>query len=331
MMGGPGAMMAPGSGALNGPYIGVIKSFVRKSGYGFIECPQVMFTYGCDAFLGIESLESFDVGSRVTFWVELSQDGKPRARALQSAGGGPKGCGGKASGYGGGGGGGKSFASGCGGKAFAGGGCGGGFGACGGKGGKAFAAQGGFAGAARSSVAASAKRSSHSEPSVGRFSGTIKSFVKKTGFGFIECDETFGQYGFDVLVDQEEIGHFSPGDQVSFVAFLNKDGKPKARSLTSAGGGRGGGGGDAKRRRMAPPEEAEGMTFYEGRLKSFVRKTGFGFIESADIQALFGGDAIVDAEVLEQAGAPVEVGMFLYFAVDVSPQGKPRAVAVRLG
>lgn len=73
-------------------------------------------------------------------------------------------------------------------------------------------------------------RYSGADPAECRYSGTIKSFNELTGFGFIECPETFLMFGRDVFLHKQQRGRFAQGDSVTFKLELSK-GKPQAQDL----------------------------------------------------------------------------------------------------
>lgn len=69
---------------IEGRFAGVIKSFNEKSGYGFIECPDLKAAgYQNDAFLNRQQLQAFQVGSQVSFEVFVNQKGQPVAKNLE--------------------------------------------------------------------------------------------------------------------------------------------------------------------------------------------------------------------------------------------------------
>jgi pentatricopeptide repeat protein len=64
-----------------------------------------------------------------------------------------------------------------------------------------------------------------------RFVGVIRVFNRERGFGFIHSPELVDRFQERVFLHQLQIGPFDVGDSVSFGIFLNKDGKPQAKSL----------------------------------------------------------------------------------------------------
>lgn len=68
-----------------------------------------------------------------------------------------------------------------------------------------------------------------------RYSGTVKSFNAKAGYGFVECPEIKQAFGNDVFVHWAQMGSITQGSQVSFAVFVNKDAKPQAFDMLEAG------------------------------------------------------------------------------------------------
>merc|ERR1711948_161031 len=66
---------------------------------------------------------------------------------------------------------------------------------------------------------------------LGDFVGTIKSFVHKANYGFIECPQ-LAEHG-DVFLWGDEIRGYRPGQTVTFTAVMTDDGQPQARNLRS--------------------------------------------------------------------------------------------------
>merc|ERR1719456_1006210 len=81
-MGGMGGMGMPGPGAATGRFQGRIKSFNVQKGFGFIECPEAHQIYGRDVFLHKAQIGQFQIGSQVSFAVEMNKQNMPQARDL---------------------------------------------------------------------------------------------------------------------------------------------------------------------------------------------------------------------------------------------------------
>merc|ERR1719424_1271015 len=92
MMPGMGGMpMMPGMGVpglsqATGRYQGFIKSFNEQKGFGFIDCGEAHQTYGRDVFLHKAQIANFQIGSQVSFAVEINKNNMPQARDLVEAG-----------------------------------------------------------------------------------------------------------------------------------------------------------------------------------------------------------------------------------------------------
>jgi len=67
-----------------GEFVGTIKSFSGKGGYGFIECPEVAALGYQNVFLPGYEIRGYRVGHKVTFTAVLSKDQKPQAKMLKS-------------------------------------------------------------------------------------------------------------------------------------------------------------------------------------------------------------------------------------------------------
>merc|ERR1711865_1161805 len=70
---------------LLGNFVGIIKSFNAKSGYGFIECEDLS-NLGCnkDVFLLHKEFEGYEVGAWVKFTAFMNSKGQPQAKELKS-------------------------------------------------------------------------------------------------------------------------------------------------------------------------------------------------------------------------------------------------------
>jgi len=161
---------------------------------------------------------------------------------------------------------------------------------------------------------------------VGDFVGTIKSFVRKTGYGFIECPELG-----DVFMLEEEMRGYQVGHTVRFTAVRSAEGKPQAKDLRS---------GlkedtfvprepkedtfvprEPRQKRQRVEELGEHLGDFQGRIKSFVEKTGYGFIECAAVSQMGYQDVFLHAE--DKWGHNVDD--IVAFSVYIKPDGKPHA------
>eukprot|EP00930_Biecheleria_cincta_P053555 TRINITY_DN3910_c0_g2_i1.p1 TRINITY_DN3910_c0_g2~~TRINITY_DN3910_c0_g2_i1.p1 ORF type:complete len:999 (-),score=199.68 TRINITY_DN3910_c0_g2_i1:81-3077(-) len=62
--------------------VGVIESFNKEKGFGFIRCPETYRVYNKDVFVAANEIKQFEVGEKVCFDVILSDRGQPQARNL---------------------------------------------------------------------------------------------------------------------------------------------------------------------------------------------------------------------------------------------------------
>ena len=72
------------SGGVIGEFVGTIKSFSDKSGYGFIECPEIKSQYEKDCFVVGSEKKGYRIGHKVRFTAVLNKDGAPGAKGLKS-------------------------------------------------------------------------------------------------------------------------------------------------------------------------------------------------------------------------------------------------------
>merc|ERR1712059_23718 len=68
------------SGGELGEFIGKLKSFSDKNGYGFIECEDISAVGYGDIFLHKDMKKNWMVGSQVRFTCFLTGEGKPHAK-----------------------------------------------------------------------------------------------------------------------------------------------------------------------------------------------------------------------------------------------------------
>eukprot|EP01062_Namystynia_karyoxenos_P043039 TRINITY_DN31502_c0_g2_i1.p1 TRINITY_DN31502_c0_g2~~TRINITY_DN31502_c0_g2_i1.p1 ORF type:complete len:240 (+),score=40.96 TRINITY_DN31502_c0_g2_i1:150-869(+) len=68
-------------------------------------------------------------------------------------------------------------------------------------------------------------------PAVCRWRGTIKSFNKVSGYGFVSSPETQKWYGRDVFLQRKECKGLNVGDTVEFSVELSHAGMPQARDV----------------------------------------------------------------------------------------------------
>jgi len=194
------------------------------------------------------------------------------------------------------------------------------------------------------------------EAGVEAFTGRVKSFNAQHGYGFVECEETFTEFGHDIQVPKGVSTKLTAGEQVSFKIDMNDEGMPVVTEIWPAGPAKA-----AKRKRVEvaakakkvqkvakkpvpkeideedgeaafdPEEElgeelggapADGET-YEGEIISFDCGSGRGFISCEGVKATFDQDVYVHRKVLAQAKA--NVGDVVRFTIHVNSQGLPQA------
>jgi len=65
-----------------GRFLGRIKSFNPRHGFGFIDCPDARSRFSRDVFIHKAQMGDLDVGMEITFSVEPNRDGMPQARDI---------------------------------------------------------------------------------------------------------------------------------------------------------------------------------------------------------------------------------------------------------
>jgi len=191
-------------------YLGSLKSFNSRTGYGFLECAESRAVFGVDIFIHRYWLPMpWHVGQLAEFSVNYSSRGQPQAtdvnwlprlptpapvassaaasdRAAPAAGASAAGPAGSA----------------------------------------APAAGGG-------STAAAAKPKQQPDPAKPRQFGELKNFLVAQGYGFIQCDEIFHTYQRDVYFDKTQLpgNTWRPGQTVEFTVAHNPRGHPQARDI----------------------------------------------------------------------------------------------------
>eukprot|EP00418_Pyrodinium_bahamense_P083302 CAMPEP_0179064392 /NCGR_PEP_ID=MMETSP0796-20121207/27926_1 /TAXON_ID=73915 /ORGANISM="Pyrodinium bahamense, Strain pbaha01" /LENGTH=274 /DNA_ID=CAMNT_0020761341 /DNA_START=72 /DNA_END=896 /DNA_ORIENTATION=+ len=193
---------------------GVIKSFNMSNGFGFIDCPELHAVFGNDVFLHNKQLGEFGPGAMVSFAVCLSKDNKPQAYDLQHMSGkgmmalgppyevlmmkGKWGFKGKPDD---------------------------------GKGKRSWQGKSGKSGDMEARKVQTPPGTAPWEE-LGQFSGTVKSFNPKSGYGFITCVE-LQDMGFtnDVFLHHQQMGDCNVGMEVTFTCYLNSKGQPQAKEV----------------------------------------------------------------------------------------------------
>jgi len=170
-------------------------------------------------------------------------------------------------------------------------------------------------------------QSQQSDPTQGKYVGTITTFNDQTHFGFISSQQATQNFGKDVFLSSMEIGQFRVGDTVSFDVALNKSGKPQARNLSA---------GHAAppappppvstshhspRQSTGPPPGEGDMTRYCGTIQTFNPDKHFGFISCPEVAHQYSKDTFVsDLEL-----GNYRVGDQISFRVVLNSRGHPQA------
>jgi len=143
-----------------------------------------------------------------------------------------------------------------------------------------------------------------------RLRGTLKSFVKITGYGFITCAETFAAFGRDVYALRDQIGHLTVGNAVTFEVFINRSGNPEAKNVQDDN-------------EVAREYEAvvNGGAVFHGYLKSFHPGNGYGFISCGEIFAVHQRDVFVHRDQVGQ----LQIGQEVAFNVALNDRKQPQA------
>merc|ERR1719291_313454 len=113
----------------------------------------------------------------------------------------------------------------------------------------------------------------------------------------------------------KQLKNFKVGDHVTFTLVLGKDGKPQAIDL-EAPGAAGAAGAANSAGAVASGDR------YAGTVKKFDQAKGFGFIECADLQQMYGRDVWVHHQQLNN----FNVGDEVTFDMVLNKAGHPQAI-----
>eukprot|EP00929_Paragymnodinium_shiwhaense_P002710 TRINITY_DN1029_c0_g2_i1.p1 TRINITY_DN1029_c0_g2~~TRINITY_DN1029_c0_g2_i1.p1 ORF type:complete len:140 (-),score=59.21 TRINITY_DN1029_c0_g2_i1:226-645(-) len=72
------------SGGILGEYVGTVKSFNARTGYGFIESPDIQAMGYRDVFMHGDMRKEFDTGDKVKFTAFLTSKGELQCKDLQA-------------------------------------------------------------------------------------------------------------------------------------------------------------------------------------------------------------------------------------------------------
>jgi len=176
-------------------YVGKLKTYNNKNGYGFLECKQSKKDWGGDVFIHKNNIPvPWNIGQPVEFAVNCNNRGQPQAfdcnwlprlpQPQQQVPSTPPGLA------------------------------------------PAPASTGGYAAAPK---AEPKEEVENNEP---RRFGTVKSFSQTSGFGFINCEEIQQAYQRDVYLDKSNIPtNWRIGQFVEFTVGFNSRGQPQAKKM----------------------------------------------------------------------------------------------------
>lgn len=134
---------------------------------------------------------------------------------------------------------------------------------------------------------------------VPQYCGTIKSFNAQNGFGFIECGKTYGHWERDVYLNAANLPFGAAiGRKVLFEVECKK-GQPQARNVRLG---------------------------YQGKMQSYGKEKGYGFIACEETYRLFHQDVYVPAEVF--ANSTCSVLDEVFFELRLDKNGKPQASCI---
>lgn len=189
---------------------------------------------------------------------------------------------------------------------------------------------------------------------VAYYVGRLKTFNSRTGYGFVECEQTTKDFGADVFIHKNLVPNpWHIGQPVEFAVSVNNRGQPQARDVQwlpplqagggpgapmaqalggapGAGGGYGSGsfmpgmpgmpgaaaGADAARSSSAAPWGGQAQEFL-GSVKSFSPIQGYGFLSHDDMAA----DVYFDRTSLTP-GDEVKTGQYVSYCVKVNARGQ---------
>jgi len=162
--------------------------------------------------------------------------------------------------------------------------------------------------------------------------GVIKSFAQAKGYGFIKCQATFEVYKADVFLHKNDarlLGKVSAGTPVRFAVRLNSNGQPQARDVSLHNTGETAPdntvtAGSTSRNNDMDAARVDWDRVFTGRVKKYDATAGFGFLDCAATQRLFGRDVFLHKNQAEEAGSP-RAGEFVKFCVEVNSKGQPQA------
>lgn len=148
--------------------------------------------------------------------------------------------------------------------------------------------------------------------------GTIKSFDKLQGYGFVSCPEINESHARDAFLHESQIKGFKPGDHVAFSMRLNDQGNPQAYNLHDAPASVGWLAIESDVvKKMDEDEE------YEGVIKSFSVAHGYGFVGCQKLFDMYERDVFIQQSEYTGLG----IGDTIAFTAKVR-KGMPKVTAV---
>merc|ERR1719382_780887 len=151
-----------------------------------------------------------------------------------------------------------------------------------------------------------------------KFIGLIKSFDEEKGYGFVTSDAIREKYGKDIFVSKASLNGeiLKTGDQVTFTVKMGQKG-PVAATLTVMPEG-------------SFETETRAGTTYRGEVKVWNEEKGWGFVTSAESNAIFGKDVFLRRATLGD-NPPPSVGDAVSFTVRIGKGDKAEVASVTLG
>eukprot|EP00929_Paragymnodinium_shiwhaense_P002164 TRINITY_DN102374_c0_g1_i1.p1 TRINITY_DN102374_c0_g1~~TRINITY_DN102374_c0_g1_i1.p1 ORF type:complete len:395 (-),score=75.55 TRINITY_DN102374_c0_g1_i1:152-1336(-) len=160
------------------------------------------------------------------------------------------------------------------------------------------------------------------------FVGSLKSFNKRTGYGFIECEQTYNIWKTDVYIHKNMIPTpWKIGQFVEFAAVQNPKGQPQAQDVmwmpidVVPPKPKGEGDVDKKGDDAAPVPK---ILMHIGTLKSYNTSQGYGFLSSDPVFSKHHCDVYLDRSQLPQ-NVPWAMGQVVEFELVYNRKGQPQA------
>jgi len=155
--------------------------------------------------------------------------------------------------------------------------------------------------------------------------GKLKSYNSRTGYGFLESEQTHAIYNTDVYIHKSQVpSPWTIGQQVEFAVQQNSRGQPQASDVLwlpaqkqskqepKAG----------KKTEEEPPPRSNQT--HIGQLKSYSHVQGYGFIECEEIMKNHSCDVYLDRGQVSRTGE-CRSGTVVEFEVAFNARGQPQA------